>query len=258
MRLVPLGVNGAFTVNGFQTNFILEAGENKYLIDAGITLPQSLRAAGYKHTDISGVFITHFHSDHINGLQDFAQQCLYKNGGHRPTIYMHFIQRRDFGLYFNPINKKPEDYFDIEELPVGDKPYLHLPGGLTAEFVETTGLHEPDLPHSFGYSFTHAGARLVLTGDIKNLPRKHRLRDLIEDPLTTVVVHDCVAEPNPVHMHLDGLLASYSPDAHRRMHIVHFEDNFPAVAFERASAAGIKLAQAGVPIEVVTPSFDIS
>jgi ribonuclease Z len=48
------------------------AGEHVYLVDAGSSAARSLAAQGIPATRIEAVFLTHFHSDHIDGLGELS------------------------------------------------------------------------------------------------------------------------------------------------------------------------------------------
>ena len=49
---------------------LVEAGSRKLLFDAGRGATIRIRQLGIQVGDIDGVFITHFHSDHLVGLAD--------------------------------------------------------------------------------------------------------------------------------------------------------------------------------------------
>ena len=56
---------------------IVQAGRTCVLIDAGISarrISAGMKKAGFNYADISGVFVTHEHIDHINGLPVFSKQ----------------------------------------------------------------------------------------------------------------------------------------------------------------------------------------
>ena len=86
MKLIPLGVGGAFTSRFYHNNYIAEIGSKKLLIDAGTTLRTSIKKAGYSYLDIDAVWISHLHSDHVGGLEELILQRYwhFKNGAHLP------------------------------------------------------------------------------------------------------------------------------------------------------------------------------
>jgi glyoxylase-like metal-dependent hydrolase (beta-lactamase superfamily II) len=67
---------------------LVEAGERVVLFDTGAgaaewadggRLPQSLRAAGFEPAQVTDVFISHAHQDHVGGLVDGAGQPAFPN-----------------------------------------------------------------------------------------------------------------------------------------------------------------------------------
>ena len=87
MKLIPLGVGGAFTSRFYHNNYIAEIGSKKLLLDAGTTLRTSIKEAGYSYLDIDAVWISHLHSDHVGGLEELILQRYWqvKNGAHFPV-----------------------------------------------------------------------------------------------------------------------------------------------------------------------------
>lgn len=57
---------------------LIQAGATSFLIDAGISarkIKNGLAKIGLKASELDGIFITHEHTDHINGLPVFARQA---------------------------------------------------------------------------------------------------------------------------------------------------------------------------------------
>lgn len=69
-KIIMLGTGAGFVKNIYNTCFLLENGENNFLVDTGgsIQITKNLQAVGYKLTDIHNIFISHCHNDHIFGL----------------------------------------------------------------------------------------------------------------------------------------------------------------------------------------------
>lgn len=57
-------------MNRFGPSTLVEAGGQKFLFDAGRGALQRLRQIGIRWQDVSGVFLTHLHSDHVVGFPD--------------------------------------------------------------------------------------------------------------------------------------------------------------------------------------------
>jgi ribonuclease Z len=57
-------------MNRFGPSTLVEAGEQKFLFDAGRGALQRLVELGVQWQDVQGVFLTHLHSDHVVGFPD--------------------------------------------------------------------------------------------------------------------------------------------------------------------------------------------
>ena len=82
-----LGVGSADSVRHFNTNALVQQGEDRMLIDAGHTIGRALDACDLKVTDIDAVWITHCHADHIYGLERIGSQALF-SGRAKPILYI--------------------------------------------------------------------------------------------------------------------------------------------------------------------------
>jgi ribonuclease Z len=57
-------------MNRFGPSILVEAGGQKFIFDAGRGALQRLNQAKVKWRDVTGVFLTHLHSDHVVGFPD--------------------------------------------------------------------------------------------------------------------------------------------------------------------------------------------
>ena len=69
MRLIFLGTGSAFTLENYQSNMLVEAQEGLLLIDCGGDARHSLARRGWTALDITDIYISHLHADHIGGLE---------------------------------------------------------------------------------------------------------------------------------------------------------------------------------------------
>jgi len=72
MKIIPLGVGSAFTMNDYQSNLIIEQNGKRLLIDAGTDIRFSLDKQGLSYKDIDAVYISHLHADHAGGVEYLA------------------------------------------------------------------------------------------------------------------------------------------------------------------------------------------
>jgi hypothetical protein len=91
MQLIFLGSGSAFTVgdDNFQCNILLVSDHGlKLLLDCGSDIRLSLYKAGFKATDITDVYISHLHSDHVGGLEYLGFSTLFAPQCDRPRLYL--------------------------------------------------------------------------------------------------------------------------------------------------------------------------
>ncbi|MBD2576865.1 MBL fold metallo-hydrolase [Oscillatoria sp. FACHB-1406] len=90
MKLLFLGSGSAFTVgaDNFQSNMLLldEKG-NKLLLDCGSDIRFSLHAAGFSYRDITDIYISHLHADHVGGLEYIGFTTFFNERCTKPNLY---------------------------------------------------------------------------------------------------------------------------------------------------------------------------
>jgi len=252
MRVIPLGVGGAFTDRFYHTNYLVEIPECRLLIDIGTTIRYSLLAAGYTAQDINAVVLTHFHSDHVGGLEEFSQRCRYMYQ-YRPTIYAMPDQVPLLASLFALHGAKPADYLNVTtvENPIvinntGDAQYQ-------LEYYSTIGLHA-QVTSNYMISIRQKGRdnkaiRVVFTGDIGPI-EKSELGRLVANPETVAVFHDCHtgSTPTPAHPSLEQMKDLYPLEQLGKIHVIHYSDNIDQYT-DRIKGAGFKIAIQGEVIE---------
>jgi ribonuclease BN (tRNA processing enzyme) len=72
MKVTFLGVGSAFSRKNGNSNVLVESGNIKLLIDCSRYCPLSLEEYGLSLKDITHIFVTHLHADHISGLEEMA------------------------------------------------------------------------------------------------------------------------------------------------------------------------------------------
>src|ERR1035437_5128807 len=90
MTIRFLGVNGAFTMDGFQTNMLIENEDESFrlLFDCGSDIRHSLASVGLGAKDIPCVYISHLHADHIGGLEWLAFSTYFNQNLARPMLFI--------------------------------------------------------------------------------------------------------------------------------------------------------------------------
>lgn len=159
----------------FGPSILVEAGQQKFLFDAGRGALQRLAQAGVRWQDVDGVFLTHLHSDHVVGFPDlWLTGWLVSPGRDRPLdlwgptgtkkMVAHLEQAYEFDLRVRVHDDRaaPQGLVvlaeDISEGVVLEKDGLKV----TAFEVD----HGPVKP-AFGYRVDHGGRSVVLSGDTR-------------------------------------------------------------------------------------------
>lgn len=174
----------------FGPSILVEAGDQKFLIDAGRGALQRLGQLAVRWQDVDGVLLTHLHSDHVVGLPDlWLTGWLVAPGRDRPLhvwgphgtkrMMSHLEQAYEFDIRTRLYDDRaaPEGAVvlaeDIEEGVVFERRGLKI----TAFEVD----HRPIRP-ALGYRVDYGGRSVVLSGDTRvtqNLIRHARGVDLL-------------------------------------------------------------------------------
>jgi ribonuclease Z len=186
------------------------AGKSLYIVDAGTDGVRNLARMGFQRGNIKAVFLTHFHSDHIDGLGEMAT-LRWAGGGNKSPLPVYGPQgvatvTNGFNqAYSQDFKYRNEHHGDLvadlkgaglEARPF-DKPALGEltlvvdEGGLKIEAL--TVQHSPVDP-AVGYKFSYKGRTLVITGDTAQSDNIVQLSKGVD-----LLVHEALA-PNLVMM----------------------------------------------------------
>lgn len=153
-------------------------GNKLFIVDAGRGIGMRLAAAGNPWGAVEGVFLTHLHSDHIDGLPDLFH-CTWEFGRGTPfqlygpkgtqAVADGILQfyGPDIHIRRDLTEKLPPQGATINVHEIQEGVVYDRPGEVkvTAFLVD----HAPVQP-SFGYRFDAAGHSIVITGDTRPTP----------------------------------------------------------------------------------------
>jgi len=94
MKVTILGCGNAFSELNYNQCFLLEEGNSKMLIDCGQQTLQAIRNAKINIKEITDIYISHAHADHVGSLEAIAflrydwqkRPKHYKEGSYAPRI----------------------------------------------------------------------------------------------------------------------------------------------------------------------------
>jgi hydroxyacylglutathione hydrolase len=251
MKITPLGVGGAFSHKWFHNNYLFDLRGPTLLIDAGTTLRYSLKEAQLHYLDVNYIFITHFHFDHVGGLEELLQRCYWnfelgKHKPHRPVLLMMEQQVPLFNQVLSPglltQGLRLTDYCHVEIIR-NDR---YTIGNYEVELVDTSNLHcEGMQGYAFKVTDRQSGSNLVFSSDIKRIEKSGLIDKL--DSQTKAIFQDL--QGDPVHCDLQQVLAYYPESCHSIIYAMHYSED---IERHRATyqSKGVHILEQGVPIHI--------
>lgn len=230
MKLTFLGTGSAFTLNNYQSNILVEAPQGRMLIDCGSDARRSLAGRGVDATDLSDIYVSHLHADHIGGLE-WVGLCTYFRGSRndpslRPRLHIHHSLVDDLWASLHggmgTIQGHAADletYFDVR--PIARNGSFTFAG---VEYRTVQVVHYYDgfeIVPSFGLLFEKSGTVVFITTDAQVAPNQ------MDDfrGMADYIFHDCEtsAFASSVHAHYDDL-KGLSDDLKSRMWLYDYDD----------------------------------
>lgn len=266
----------------FGPSILIEAGQHRFLFDAGRGALQRLVQVGVRWQDVDGVFLTHLHSDHVVGFPDlWLTRWLTGAGRSRPLrvwgpqgtkrMMSHLEQAYEFDIRMRLDDEASAKGVILAVEDIGEGVSFDEDGlRITAFEVD----HQHVKP-AFGYRVDYRGRSVVLSGDTRmseNLIRHAEGVDLLihevvapealrragfslEKARGIAVLHATPEEAGEVFSRAKPRLAVYS---HIVLPTANAEDLIPATrkTYSGPLEVGVDLMQidVGERIEVRRPS----
>ncbi|MCP0914864.1 MULTISPECIES: MBL fold metallo-hydrolase [Legionella] len=242
MKLKFLGSGSAFVpiTENFQSNMILESDSGKrLLIDCGTDIRHSLHSYDLTHQDIDAVYISHFHADHVGGLEWLAFTCKFSVPAKKPKLFIHPSMVETLwnhvlsgGLRsIADENVSIHTYFDLQNL---QNETTFTWEKINFKLVKTKHVYDNgNLVPSFGLFFTNGKKNVFITTDTQFDPEAYMEYFNKAD----VIFHDCdLSNPgSEVHANYAKLL-TLPPAIKAKMWLYHY----PALPLPAAQAQGFK------------------
>lgn len=242
------GVGNAFSRVHWGTNFLVRDGSYCLAVDCPDSYLRALAENDFEGEDgtlgveeIDGMFITHLHGDHVNGLEMTLAYRRYVVGEPMdlyatPPVANDLWNRRlgvALGQSWDGENFQaltPEDYYELHEIPWDGEaevgPFTLTPRQ-TLHHIPTAALRITDGEATLGYSCDTAFDESLI--------------DWLAD--ADLVLHE--TSPGPAHTKLADL-DELSEELREKMLVVHLPDE----ALELESEVGLEFAEEGRVYEV--------
>ncbi len=225
------------------------AGKQLFIVDSGTDGVRNLGRMGYQPGAIQGVFLTHFHSDHIDGLGEMAT-IRWVGGDNRSPLPVYgprgveqivegfniayaqdFVYRNDHhGDTVVPLSGAGLKAIPFAKPALGELALVYDKDGLKVEALAVD--HSPIEP-AVGYRFSYKGRSLLITGDTAKLANIEKFARGVD-----LLVHEALA-PNLVNMMHEAAKKSGNEIMAKITHDILDYHASPVEAAETARDAGV-------------------
>jgi len=225
------------------------AGSFLFIVDSGTDGPRNLARMGFRTGDVDAVFLTHFHSDHIDGLGELATFRWAAGNGLAPLpvygptgveavvdgfnrAYSHDFSYRQahHGDSVAPLSAAGMTAMPFEAPTAEDLLTVFSAEGVTIEALTVD--HAPAEP-AVGYRFSYKGRSLLISGDTVKRDNIRKFAEGID-----LLVHEALA-PDLVALMHDAASAAGNTNMARITEDIPDYHASPVDAAETARDAGV-------------------
>ena len=228
---------------------VVAAGQRLFMIDSGTNGVRNLARMGFQPGTLEAVLLTHFHSDHLDGLGETGTIRWAGGDNTKPLpVYgpkgikkvvrgfnlaysQDFTYRHDHhGDTVAPLSGAGLKAMQFNKPPIGELTAVISDGQLKVEALAVD--HAPVEP-AVGYRFSYKGRSLLITGDTVKLANIEKFATGVD-----VLVHEGLA-PNLVNMMHDAAVETGNQIMAKITHDVLDYHASPVEAAETARDAGV-------------------
>jgi ribonuclease BN (tRNA processing enzyme) len=220
-KLQMLGTGSAFGKKYYNNNAMIFTPEYNLMIDCGSTAPMSMHEIGLGVDKVNGIFISHIHGDHVNGLEEIAFRAMYIHNkkldliGEETMLGELWCGTLMGGLHATTEGfKELEDYFNV--IPLKRDTPVEV-GGITLEILKTK-----HVPQKQNYSL-FINNEVFYSADVRF--EEELIYHVDQERQCQVILHDCqLHNLAPVHAFIGDLL-TLPPQAQEKIYLMHYGDN---------------------------------
>lgn len=219
------------------TCLLLASGSQHYFVDMGSSGMNALRKRGIPVESVQGVFITHMHGDHINGLVEFVDLCTWYFTQAKPVICL-------------PMPEAGEIIRQWTHLVAGHRvqePEFRktVPGQVyTDDILSATAIATQHCDRSHAYLIECEGKRVLFTGDLRS--------PLVDFPQVEGKIDLLVCES--AHFPATDYLSLLTPDKVGQVLITHYSDKFLSSCLSCQQT----LVDRGIPTTLATDDLELT
>ena len=225
----------------FCTSIFLQIEENTYIFDAGAPISGLLQYHDISHGSVKAVFITHSHSDHVNGLPAFCSELMWWD------LYRQTCDP----LFYYPEQKcidAVEGWINTLGVAVRREPLKQqvYEEGLIFDdgVLRVTARRNKHINPAYSFFVEAEGKKILLTGDL-GYGFVDYLDVLGEDHYDLVFCEGAHHDPGTVN----GLLAK-TPTDRMVIHHLNLEREPYLVEFAKTAPFPCQIAEDGLTVEL--------
>lgn len=161
MRIVFLGTAAGLPQPNRRCSCIMvEIAGNYYFLDMGMTPAAELASRGIAMEAVKGIFISHLHGDHVDGLVNFADLISWYYTKSSPAIFLPDIKAaKTIGDWLSVIGIKDQRSLDYREIAEGVI--------FEDEVLKVTAIRTEHWDKSYAFLLEAEGKTFLFTSDLK-------------------------------------------------------------------------------------------
>ena len=209
------------------TCIMIEVGENVYFVDMGSSAMDALRTRGLDIDAVKGIFVTHMHGDHINGLPEYLELLTWYFKTADPVVCLPMLDAVDVIKDWIRVTLSGESReFQYREV----QPGVVYDDGV----LKVTAIPTQHCLKSYAYIVEAEGKTVLFTGDLKNPDVD--FPEAAQQLLLDLVVCECA------HFNASDYLPVFEKCDIKKVCVTHYSDRFLASVLslcETLNAKGI-------------------
>ena len=225
MDILFVGTGSAFCTKNYHANAVVIKNDKKFLFDAGGDIRFSLAENSLSYKDIDAVYISHFHTDHIGGLEYLAFKSYFDPEKPKIKLFIHesFVEplwvnslKAGLGMIFSG-SLTINDFFEVIPLQK-----FFTWENIEFEMIETLHVIEKyDILPVFGLMIND-GKKVYITGDSRFIPDENNKNYKKAD----IIIHDTETSDikSIIHSHFEDL-TTLDSKIKAKIYLWHYQDN---------------------------------